>query len=174
MFRLVLLFCIVISLSGCTTIEYFEPQIENVSTSVCGGSGPKDQIVYQFNGVKVSIGVSRFSANKTSRSFIFTVEIPQGKIVAFENKILRVNNLPLEISEPKTYDLKTHKIVQVTEPLLGNNTELSQYNYFVNLPENIDKYTIEFPAVKINQAIYQIPKIDFVKKQGVFLSPINC
>jgi hypothetical protein len=142
---------------------------------MCGGSGPKDKAIYQYDGVDVALSISRFSQIKNHYTFYLEVQIPLNKTLSLLPRELFVNGVSYDLSGPKAWDSKTRKVVTVSEPISGNiNHERAIFTYHVSLPANDELYTVTVPAITINKTNYKIPAIQFVRKQGQFVSPLNC
>lgn len=173
---------------GClpAPITYHEPSAlgGELVNSVCHYMAPKDTIEFRIDGITAKI--------KGQNNWLsINIYIPEGKIAQFESD-------EIGIYEDKPENMKTFKIdrsayfdgdpngyvkVRPTEILIGRTKPLIKYGragdrlfeMTVQLDEKTrDHFYVKLPKLYIDKKPYEFPVIEFMKKTGVGIMPINC
>lgn len=171
---------------GCTPAryEYYEPIASGGTSSlnVPAIMAAKDTIEFSFNSTKIQIKGS-------GTGFYLIVFVPKKKVVSFvSNKVewylsTSQNRMHARFYLEYFYE-RTKQIVQVqpTEALVQNNDgtlallgpESGIYENSIKLDEvKRDHYFIKLPAIEVDGHVFEIPVIEFIKKEGFGVLPIN-
>lgn len=174
---------------------------EYFNESCRGSSGVPSIIYFEFNGIylsaeidksyeKLKIGV-HIPENKTAQ--LLSKDL---KIQLYINDNEKIKILPLvptkrqEEYSSMPYEFHTKdpfneidyfgKLSGATRiikfKLVGSDrTAYKWYQYTINLNlSNLQKGTIEFPKIKVNNEIFKGPKIQFEENTHIWVAPINC
>jgi hypothetical protein len=176
---------LLIAILGCMPIfvTYWEPaaQTGRLSNSVRGAVGYKDRIEFSFNDVTVQFigGGSWLSID---------LLISEGKSAAFLSDKLELceNDSSVRLLEfsMTDWDLTTLRQIHIspTAVMVGKNTNVAilggskakVYSGSVEFGgEDRVRYYIKPPSLKINGQVFDIPRIEFIRKEGAGVGPIN-
>jgi hypothetical protein len=183
-FRMLCLLPFVVIL-GCMPISltYWEPsaQTGRLSNSVRGTLGYKDRIEFSFDGVTV-----QFIAGGSWVSIALL--IPEGKSASFlSDKLeLREKHSSARLIEFSMTDWDATTMEQVrispTAVMLGKNMSVAilggpmpkAYTGSAKFDgEDRVRYFIKPPPLKIGGQVFELPTIEFIKKEGGGVGPIN-
>ncbi len=170
---------------GCMPVQYvyYEPiAVEGeLSHSQPGIVSGKDTIEYSLNNTKLKI-------EGGSTGFYLIVIVPKGGLVRFVSSEVEWY-LPGSQKRMKArfylkyYDSQGSRFqAEPTDTMVNigrgessfRGPESGIYENFVKLDEvKKDHYFIMLPAIEINGQVFEIPTIEFVKKEGLGVFPIN-
>ncbi len=169
---------------GCLPLvyDYYKPIANSgKSSSNFGLFAPNDVIEFLFKDVKITI----YGGNTGIR---LVLHVPKGRFVRFVS-----DDLEWYISSSKNrtktkfhlsfYNMQLGKSIQIkpTDIMIKkvrrsslNRSESGGYHASLNLFDtHRDQYFIKLPAIEIDNQIFQIPTIEFIKKKGFGIIPIN-
>ncbi|MCP4552861.1 MAG: hypothetical protein GY834_12660 [Bacteroidetes bacterium] len=175
---------IYIVVCGCAPVIYdYHKPIANSGkiSSDFGIFAPNDLIKFSFNKVKITVAGSY-------TGIYLTMTVPKGKFVRFVSDELEWH-VRSSKNGTKTkfhlllYNMRSGKYIKIkpTEIMVQKVSEI-----FLNCPGSCgyqvpvklfdthkDHYFIKLPAIEIDNQVFQIPTIEFIKKKGFGIIPIN-
>ena len=183
--KLVLIFVFLIC--GClpAPVEFYKPAASSgeLINLHCGTAiAPKDTIEFKYDDLQIQITCHSLYLQ------IF-VHIPEGKDAKFISpniKFLSDNRLTSKtiiISEIKHFDFVSmqYKDFLINDTMLGSERQGMfgkipvRYEIYADFNEEApDQFFMQFPSILINGKLYEIPEIEFIKKKGVGIFPVNC
>jgi hypothetical protein len=159
-------------LCGCIpySLTYWEPYASGgKSLNSSAAIGYKDMLEFSFNDVKV-----HFMGDETCLSV--DIFIPKEKSASFITEEMELhdnNSSPKIIKFRMTYwDKKTLTQVYISplRNMHGKNTYYGKV-WFGGVAQS--NYVIKAPLLKVDDQIFEIPIIEFTKKEGFGVGPIN-
>ena len=183
-------------------VTYYEPITKNgqLRQSICyEEAGPYDKVIFDgLQGVTISL-VSRLEKHRIL--ICITITIPKDVTVTFQDNLFVINNVSTgEVISQRLssiYPVKHPKLscfdytTTTTAKEIGKDIFTSlQGGYFCmsdrfcfNAPYYIyltidnfkpNQFTLRFPEIKINEESFQLQRILFKLKSGIFIYPLNC
>ncbi len=171
--RCVLLVFLLLFFYGCfpANYAYYEPVSAEgeAYSSFPGVTFGKDTLEFSFND-------SRIRIQGSSTGFYLVVYVDKKDLLRFISNKLEWYLKSSKNSNEKVeyhlayYDSKAKRIQQNPDDTMG----IGIYENFVKLSDvEQDKYVVKLPSVDINSNIFEIPAIEFTKKEGFGVFPIN-
>jgi hypothetical protein len=152
---------------------YWAPAAEGgrLTLSVRGSLAAKDQIEFLFDDVRVII----YGSGKSMGGVIIPKNDRSASFVSDEAELRDIETLA--ITKAKVHgmvvDASLTKMIDrsATDTITGWGDEL-YFRVSFEGPEKL-RYSIKLPALKVDAQVYDVPTIEFTKKEGFAVYPIN-
>lgn len=171
-------------LAGCVParVTYYEPSASsgNIINNTCGTAlAPADTILFQPKPVDLRITGSE-------RYVTLNLRIPKGSVVkasSAEVSVIAGGRLKaFNLGEFIYYDKELRRSVRTPtlEPLVGANEHYIAgaapriFQTSLHLDGGWERYQIQLPALLVNDQLFSLPVITFIKKSGFGVFPLNC
>ena len=181
--RFLMLFACIITY-GCLPLPYtyHEPSAPGGVRihSPCHGLAPRDTIEFRIEDIKIQIKAS-------SASVAIDILVPEGKSAQLESdEILLYEDKPensklFKIVRSRYYDFKQGRYFEInsTDLMIGNTYGLFSgdrpFTFWVYPDEKErDHFYIRIPPLRVGERRYEFPTIEFLKKTGFGILPVNC
>ncbi|MBU0994094.1 MAG: hypothetical protein KJ737_16510 [Proteobacteria bacterium] len=180
-------FAFLIVSEGCAPVKcvYYEPIASSGKLFVKDSAiiGPKDRIEFLFSNTKITI-------TGYSTGIYLVVLIPKGESIRFGSDELEWHpsssltwiktKFFLEFYDPGKPD-GVCQVRPIDNLIQGYDSKLSYHGPESGIYENTikldkikrDHYFVRMPAILINSHVYEIPVIEFIKREGFGIFPIN-
>jgi len=180
-----ILLTLVVTICGCIPVctIYWEPAAQEgkIRNSVPGAVGFKDMIELSFNDVKIQLMGAK-------PGLVIDLLIPEGKSASFvadELELYEDQVSPRMIKfkmfnwDPKTlkpYDISPKDVMH------GKNINIALFGgpqpmiYISNVyfgGKEMRHYFVKLPPLKVGEQVYKIPIVEFTRKEGFGVGPVN-
>lgn len=152
--------------------------------SVCSRFAPRDTIQFPIGGIKVQLGGQNLGLT-------INIYVPEGKTAQFLSDEIGLyedkpeNTKTFTITRSVYYDGQPAGYVTVkpTDILIGRTKPLVKYGFAADRlfemsvqfdKKERDHFYVRLPALRVGGQLYEFPVIEFNKKTGVGIMPINC
>ena len=195
-----LVFCL--SIYGCSTIEYYEPislSFEVKEKSSCfGGRDVPDILVFDYIGVEGELSVEPLKNKPINYNHLIIrllLSIPGGSSVSFDDLkvLIRLDDSPQLTTKSVEYfdfwDLDKDPIMlsRTNEKLNGGYNDAPAFfgtipvpfKYYTSIPLDVfglkpKKIAIDINNLRINDADFELPEIEFYLKSRSSTFHLNC